>query len=351
MTLLQSFKRAFKDGPLVLIPYPDAKPVEAVQKRNIISINNHENTKNNISFTISQLTEYYEINFIKSNDFVDTTLSNTTHYMGLIIQYLKSINPLSSKLPNLDTESQNKTKYRSTYNKYDESIIDELIYQFLFLAESNRSMDDNIINVSSNKTKGFTSWYCLQFVGITVEWKGFFQFSNLTETIHLLKINNTNGEYTRIIQALQRKVIDYSISPQDFVEVNEQLLNDIDTEIEDDIPPTDLVGQEGSYKLSLHKVYERDSQLRQNALLEYGLYCQICGFNFEESYGELGKGFIEVHHITPLHKLKGLSSTNSIEDLIPVCANCHRMFHRNKNNTPTPDEIKALIRLHSVKVK
>jgi len=30
-----------------------------------------------------------------------------------------------------------------------------------------------------------------------------------------------------------------------------------------------------------------------------------CGFNFEKEYGEIGKGFIESHHLTPLYPLKG----------------------------------------------
>lgn len=34
---------------------------------------------------------------------------------------------------------------------------------------------------------------------------------------------------------------------------------------------------------------------------------------------------------------------NPGEDLICVCSNCHRMFHRKKNSVPTPDELKKEI--------
>lgn len=57
--------------------------------------------------------------------------------------------------------------------------------------------------------------------------------------------------------------------------------------------------------------------------------------NFKEKYEELGKDYIEVHHIKP--NLKLISEINSEyvvdpeKDLIPVCSNCHSMLHRKIN--------------------
>ena len=53
----------------------------------------------------------------------------------------------------------------------------------------------------------------------------------------------------------------------------------------------------------------------------------ICGFDFEQKYGELGKGYIEVHNIKPLATLEQEVFVNLETDLICVCANCHRMLH------------------------
>jgi predicted HNH restriction endonuclease len=55
--------------------------------------------------------------------------------------------------------------------------------------------------------------------------------------------------------------------------------------------------------------------------------CTICGFNFALCYGEIGRGFIEAHHIVPVSELKP-GSKSSVNDLVPVCSNCHRMLHR-----------------------
>lgn len=59
--------------------------------------------------------------------------------------------------------------------------------------------------------------------------------------------------------------------------------------------------------------------------------CRVCGFHFEERYGVLGRTFAEAHHTRPLSSLKGATRTR-VEDLVTVCANCHRMLHRMKGD-------------------
>lgn len=62
-----------------------------------------------------------------------------------------------------------------------------------------------------------------------------------------------------------------------------------------------------------------------------GYDCEICGFSFEKMYGEIGKNYIHVHHLKPLSEIKEEYVMNPKEDLIPVCANCHAMIHRNSD--------------------
>ncbi len=87
------------------------------------------------------------------------------------------------------------------------------------------------------------------------------------------------------------------------------------------------------------KIYKRSKELRDAAidtfLKDYGaLSCNICTFNYEETYGNAGKGFIEVHHKTPIYMYKGADQVKTIEqaikNLAPVCANCHRIIHRTR---------------------
>ncbi len=90
--------------------------------------------------------------------------------------------------------------------------------------------------------------------------------------------------------------------------------------------------REGKVIYKLHKLRERDSKINKKKkevyLRKYGkLDCEVCGFDFYEIYGKIGKGFIEAHHRIPLSDLDG-ESTTKLNDLALVCSNCHRMLHR-----------------------
>ncbi|QFZ76131.1 HNH endonuclease [Streptomyces fagopyri] len=71
----------------------------------------------------------------------------------------------------------------------------------------------------------------------------------------------------------------------------------------------------------------RDRKIR--AVLEEGgtLHCEVCSFDFSTAYGELGAGYIEVHHRLPLH-ISGVTETR-IADLALLCADCHLMCHKS----------------------
>ena len=71
------------------------------------------------------------------------------------------------------------------------------------------------------------------------------------------------------------------------------------------------------------------------------LQCEPCSFDFYETYGEHGRGYIECHHRVPLADLAGSRRTR-LEDLALVCANCHRMLHRG-GRLLSVEEIRGLV--------
>ncbi len=87
---------------------------------------------------------------------------------------------------------------------------------------------------------------------------------------------------------------------------------------------------EGAVSKILINAYERNSEARTKCLEHYGYQCQICNFSFEDFYGELGSNFIHVHHIKPLSEIGEDYKVNPIEDLLPLCPNCHSIIHRTK---------------------
>ncbi len=89
--------------------------------------------------------------------------------------------------------------------------------------------------------------------------------------------------------------------------------------------------------------YERKRSNRINAIKYHGAKCAVCGFDFEKVYGEIGKNFIEVHYTVPLSFLNQEMDIDITKDLVCVCANCHRMIHRNKNKIYSISELKEII--------
>ncbi|WP_405890278.1 HNH endonuclease [Streptomyces sp. NBC_00133] len=107
----------------------------------------------------------------------------------------------------------------------------------------------------------------------------------------------------------------------------------------------DFEAPEGRLLLRRHRARERSKALRKkkiDSVLRKGgsLACEACGFDFEEVYGQRGAGYVECHHVVPLHEA-GEGSTK-LSDLALICANCHRMIHR-RAPWPTPAELRASI--------
>jgi predicted HNH restriction endonuclease len=98
---------------------------------------------------------------------------------------------------------------------------------------------------------------------------------------------------------------------------------------------------------ALHRVtanrFERNPIARRACIAHYGDSCIVCGFSFEKVFGLRGKGFIHVHHLSPLARQQGSYTVDPIRDLRPVCPNCHAMLHRDDPPTSI-DDLRAELR-------
>ena len=100
--------------------------------------------------------------------------------------------------------------------------------------------------------------------------------------------------------------------------------------------------KEGAEQTVLTKKYERNRLNRELCLLSKGYRCEICGFDFEATYGTIGERFIHVHHIIPVSQIGPDYVINPVKDLVPVCPNCHAMLHR-KDPPYLPEELKTIL--------
>lgn len=90
--------------------------------------------------------------------------------------------------------------------------------------------------------------------------------------------------------------------------------------------------------------YERNREARLLCIRHFGAKCMICGFDFEKAYGKDFAGMIEVHHKIPLSEIKEDYVVDPINDLIPVCPNCHSAIHSKPNSFYTVEEMLEIVK-------
>lgn len=77
----------------------------------------------------------------------------------------------------------------------------------------------------------------------------------------------------------------------------------------------------------LQKEGNRDKKIAYFHRLQYkGDSCTLCGFSIKEA--------LDSHHIIP----KALGGSNGKDNLITVCANCHRLLHAGIIDLKTMEE-------------
>jgi len=101
---------------------------------------------------------------------------------------------------------------------------------------------------------------------------------------------------------------------------------------------------EGTKQSRLINYYERNAALRTDAIKIHGTVCKACSFDFEKIYGKHGEFYIEVHHLKPLYTLVEETLIDPEKDMTVLCANCHRMIHRKRDNPLSVEELKELLK-------
>lgn len=100
------------------------------------------------------------------------------------------------------------------------------------------------------------------------------------------------------------------------------------------VEPSIVEAEEGGIFTATHAARERSSALAMAAKIGFlqnhrRLFCEACGFDFGERYGQRGRDYIEAHHSVPLAKLSG-SVLMKAKDFRMLCSNCHRMVHHSE---------------------
>lgn len=226
-------------------------------------------------------------------------------YVLKLMQKNKPIRPSLDDIPRLSPSDRSRE-----YRLYHEDLRDKVIYYYLFKGMSHRWIDENILDLNAEISKGYQAMGILRYLGLKEEHKGLFENANELEAIEILKKDKDYGE---IANALSRFIL---VEDEDYP---------------DDSPDAEYPEGEKAYKT--HRVIERNQKVIKEAKKQFAmkhngrLFCEACGIDFTILYGERGKGFIEGHHTKLVSEMKEGEKTKT-GDIAMLCSNCHRMIHR-----------------------
>lgn len=160
----------------------------------------------------------------------------------------------------------------------------------------------------------------------------------------LVHIRNTNGLVDFIHSLLKNSSFERTEVPEKSTQHSEasEAKMKIAVPSKEEFEPDDSEFEENERTVTQTR-RERSPKLKEKAIEKYGKTCNICGFNFSETYGV---DYIEVHHKIPLKDIPKGQATK-LGDVITICANCHRAIH-SKDPPFTVDELKE--KLKQIKV-
>lgn len=213
-----------------------------------------------------------------------------------------------------------KSDRSAEFKNYSYSEIRNTVIEYLFNGLSHRKIDEKVLKKNPLKSRGYQSMGILHYVGIIKDHKGIFNGYSFDEAVYIL---NSIEEY-ELLNILNNEIQEFS-------------------NLQADTNLTSIVKKEGKKIQFYTTKYERSPQLRERALEIHGYQCSVCNFDFENTYGEIGKGYIEIHHVMPLFSFTEEKTIDPQKDLIPICSNCHRMIHRKRNNIITVEELSRRI--------
>lgn len=118
------------------------------------------------------------------------------------------------------------------------------------------------------------------------------------------------------------------------------------------VPPSTtfepLIGrvfEEGELISALSKRVERNPAAREACLEAHGYTCKVCGVSMKNRYGPAGTHVIEVHHLEELRLADGKRKVDPVQDLVPLCPNCHTIIHRRRPAYKL-DEVREMLHAH-----
>lgn len=158
----------------------------------------------------------------------------------------------------------------------------------------------------------------------------------------ILRFHKNKGcSASEIRQCFTEEPLQTVSAPPDLIVLSPSAAHIAGTLYPDELPQDVSYVEGAAQQVSVNR-YERSIEARNACIAHHGSTCQVCNLDFRKKYGELGAGFIHVHHRISIASIGNEYCVDPINDLVPVCPNCHAMLHRRQPPFEI-EELRALV--------
>ena len=198
---------------------------------------------------------------------------------------------------------------------------------------------DCVMYEVNNATDSFTV-HCVMSTAYTSyvstqQWEAVLQATNSVKTDACSDVILKSWDLTRKDGDLNKLFEDFDYLLRKQIPYFEKELQE---KIDRDGAVQDVLKEGTVERIALDK-YERNPKARAECIAAHGTACKVCGIDFGKDYGPEFAGRIEVHHIVPLSEISKEYVVDPVNDLVPVCPNCHTALHSKKDGVYTIDEL------------
>lgn len=185
-------------------------------------------------------------------------------------------------------------------------------------------------------------------------YNGYYQFAPnsityFSKPLTFQKLSEAYPSFKGFNQSKQKIPIQYLPAIFELIRTDNMILATDNASFYDEFDDAEISAlYEGAKKQITVNAYERNIAARRTCIEYYKqqnnghIRCMICGFDFGEIYGKNFSDKIHVHHIVEISSIGKEYKINPINDLIPICPNCHMVIH-SKKPAYLPNEIKKII--------
>lgn len=223
-----------------------------------------------------------------------------------------------------------RSKYLNYNNMYRELFVDylEIVLPHKKRNSANPKTINDYVDGLSGRIAGFASKYYPEFQNIFD-----LNFEDAKNVLNRLLNDNEFIEHCKRSHSVQRTAINHYMHFMGYIKFLKENINNNDISTN---------GAKEGDPYECHNVeYRRDKKLRDEVARERDYTCEICGIKLNDVYGSIANGFIEVHHLDPIHEGERVTTK---DDLLCVCSNCHSMLHR-MNPILSPEDLKLRMKI------